>query len=320
LEGKRVAVVGTGASAIQFVPRIASQVAQVKVFQRTPPWIIPRNDRPYSGLERAIFRRMPGLMRLNRWRIHWLNELKALGVVVNPKYMKFGTDIALRHLQTQVSDPNLRRSLTPNYVMGCKRVLISDDWYPALQRPNVDLVTSEISQVQAQGIATADGKYHGADAIIFGTGFQANDSLEKFRIAGRGGQWLSDLWRERGPEAYLGASIAGFPNLFLITGPNTGLGHNSMVFIIEANARHITGAINCARAQGASLVEVKREVQNEFNKTIQGRLQSSAWVTGCKSWYQDKRTGKVTVLWPGFSTQYWAQARHFDPAKYRITG
>jgi cation diffusion facilitator CzcD-associated flavoprotein CzcO len=319
LEGKRVAVIGTGASAIQFVPRIVEQVGQLKVFQRTPPWIVPRDDHPHGQLQKLGFRWLPGLMRLNRWRIHWRNELTALGTVVDPKYMKWGTEIALKHLQTQVPDAKLREALTPSYVMGCKRILISNDWYPALQLPNTELVTASLKQVTDDGITTTDGRHHVVDAIIFGTGFQATDSLGKFTIAGRGGQTLSEAWHE-GAQAYLGASVAGFPNLFLITGPNTGLGHNSMVFIIEANANHVVGALTAARRSGACVVEVKREVQNAFNAVLQMRLQSSVWVTGCKSWYQDARTGKVTTLWPGFSTQYWVQARNFKAADYTLFG
>lgn len=319
LQGKRVAVIGTGASAIQFVPRIGNVVAQMKVFQRTPPWIVPRNDRPYSKWMRAVFRWLPGAMRLNRWRIHWINELSALGTVVDPKYMKWGVEIALEHLHAQVPDPALRKALTPDYVMGCKRILISDDWYPALQRPNTELISAGIDKVGADGITTTDGREHKVDAIIFGTGFQATESLGKLKIAGRGGQLLNDAWCH-GAEAYLGAAVAGFPNLFLITGPNTGLGHNSMVFIIEANANHIVGALEEARRRSATLVEVKREVQILYNAELQERLRSSVWTTGCQSWYQDKRSGKVTTLWPGFSTQYWARARHFDADRYSVLG
>jgi cation diffusion facilitator CzcD-associated flavoprotein CzcO len=319
LAGQRVAVIGTGASAIQFVPRIAPAVGQLKVFQRTAPWIVPRQDQAYSKLQRLAFRWLPGLMRLRRWQTHWINELTALGTVVDPKYLKWGADMALKHLQAQVADPQLRQALTPDYVMGCKRILISNDWYPALQRPNTELVTAAVSGVTADGITTADGRQHAVDAIIFGTGFQATDSLGRFSISGRGGQLLSEAWRG-GAQAYLGASVAGFPNLFLITGPNTGLGHNSMVFIIEANADHIVGALVAARRQGARVVEVKREVQTAFNAQVQQRMQSTVWVTGCRSWYQDAETGKVTTLWPGFSTEYWLQAHRFRPADYSLLG
>ncbi|MGT2433083.1 flavin-containing monooxygenase [Cupriavidus basilensis] len=317
LRGKRVAVIGTGASAIQFVPEIAASVASLSVFQRTPPWIVPRGDRPFTDLRKSVNRWLPGVMRLNRWRIHWLNELSALGTVVNPKYMEWGTKVALRHLRTQVPDPILRSRLTPDYVMGCKRILISDTWYPALQRPNTELVTAGIECVTPEGVLSSDGRMHRVDAIIFGTGFQATEALGKLSLRGRMGLELNDAWRD-GAEAYVGASVSGFPNLFLITGPNTGLGHNSMVFIIEANVAHIVGALKQARRQGATVVEVKREVQAQYNQALQQRLGRSVWVTGCKSWYQDKRSGKVTTLWPGFSTQYWARARHFKPDDYLV--
>jgi cation diffusion facilitator CzcD-associated flavoprotein CzcO len=319
LQGKRVAVIGTGASAIQFVPRIGEIVSHLKVFQRTPPWIVPRHDRPYPAFMRALFRWVPGAQRLNRWRIHWTNELSALGTVIDPKYMAWGVQIALKHLHAQVPDPTLRRALTPDYVMGCKRILISDDWYPALQRPNTDVITAGIAQIGPDGITTQDGRIHPVDAIIFGTGFQATESLGKLRIAGRGGQCLNDAWRH-GAEAYLGAAVTGFPNLFLITGPNTGLGHNSMVFIIEASVAHIVGALTAARRREATLIEVKREMQAAYNADLQRRLQGSVWMTGCQSWYQDRRSGKITTLWPGFSTQFWARARRFDARCYNLIG
>lgn len=319
LEGRRVAVVGSGASAIQFVPRIAPQVGRLSVFQRTPPWIVPRNDHPIPAWQRSLYRHLPAVMRLKRWGIHWLNELSALGTVVDPRYMALGQKLALKHLQAQVPDANLRARLTPDYVMGCKRILISDDWYPALQRPNTELVSSAIERVTPEGLLTADGRLHPADTIIFGTGFQATEALSKLRLHGRMGVELNEAWSQ-GAEAYVGASVSGFPNLFLITGPNTGLGHNSMVFIIEANVAHILGALRAARRQGASLIEVKREVQADYNLGLQQRLRRSVWVTGCKSWYQDPRSGRVTTLWPGFSTQYWARARHFRPADYLLAG
>ncbi len=317
MRGKRVAVIGTGASAIQFVPRIAPRVAGLSVFQRTPPWIVPRRDRPYTALRKMANRWVPGVMRLNRWRIHWLNELAALGTVVNPAYMESGKKMALRHLHAQVRDPVLRDRLTPDYVMGCKRILISDDWYPALQRPNVALVTAGIERVTPDGVLSQDGRMHRVDAIIYGTGFQATEAYGKLSLRGRMGLDLNEAWRN-GAEAYVGASVSGFPNLFLLTGPNTGLGHNSMVFIIEANVAHVVGALKQARRQGATVVEVRQDVQAQYNQTLQQRLGKSVWVTGCKSWYQDKRSGKVTTLWPGFSTQYWARARRFRPEDYLV--
>ncbi|CAK9888848.1 MULTISPECIES: flavin-containing monooxygenase [Pseudomonas] len=319
LQGKRVAVIGSGASAIQFVPRIAPRVERLSVFQRTPAWIVPRQDRPFGTLRKALYRYLPGVMRLKRWGIHWLNEVQALGTVVDPKYMALGEKIALQHLHRQVADPQLRARLTPNYVMGCKRILISDDWYPALQRANTSLVSDAIERITPTGILTCDGRLHEVDAIIFGTGFQATEALCKLSIRGRLGRELNEAWAQ-GAEAYVGASVSGFPNLFLITGPNTGLGHNSMVFMIEANVAHIVGALKAARQRDAQVVEVKREVQARYNQKLQQRLEKSVWVTGCKSWYQDKASGKVTTLWPGFSTQYWAIAHRFKADDYLLLG
>ncbi len=317
LRGKRIAVIGTGASAIQFVPEIAASAGKLSVFQRTPPWIVPRHDRSISNLRKTINRWVPAFMRLNRWRIHWMNELSALGTVVNPKYMEWGEKVARKHMLAQVPDPVLRAKLSPDYVMGCKRILISDTWYPALQRANTELVTTPIERVVPEGVLSADGRLHPADVIIYGTGFQATEALGKLKVHGRMGLELNEAWRF-GAEAYVGASVSGFPNLFLITGPNTGLGHNSMVFIIEANVAHIVGALKQARRKGSTVVEVRREVQAEYNRILQQRLKTSVWVTGCKSWYQDKRSGKVTTLWPGFSTQYWARARSFRCDDYLL--
>ncbi|MNH07761.1 4-hydroxyacetophenone monooxygenase [compost metagenome] len=319
LEGKRVAVIGTGASAIQFVPRIAPQVERLIVFQRTPAWVVPRQDHPFSALRKALYRYIPGVMRLKRWGIHWLNEVQAVGTVVDPKYMALGEKGALKHLQQQVADPGLRARLTPDYVMGCKRILISNDWYPALQRDNTSLVSEAIEQITPSGVMTRDGHVREVDAIIFGTGFQATEAFATLSIRGRLGRELNEVWAQ-GAEAYVGASVSGFPNLFLITGPNTGLGHNSMVFIIEANVAHIVGALNAARRAEARVVEVKREVQARYNVKLQQRLAKSVWATGCKSWYQDKVTGKVTTLWPGFSTQYWAAAHRFNADDYLLLG
>ncbi|MFT6248778.1 MAG: cation diffusion facilitator CzcD-associated flavoprotein CzcO [Cognaticolwellia sp.] len=317
LKGKKVASIGTGASAIQFVPRIADKVEKLTVFQRTAPWIVARKDFPYSNLMKSLFRNIPGFMRLNRWKMHWLNELMAIGTVVNPKYMDWAKKEALGHLNNQVPNASLREKLTPNYVMGCKRILISNEWYPALQRTNVNLETSGIKEVTENGIISADGKEHPVDAIVFGTGFAASESLVKFPITGRHNVQLTQAWKN-GAEAYLGASVAGFPNMFLITGPNTGLGHNSMIFIIEANVAHIMGALTKARKDNKAVIEVKREIQDEYNVAVQERLKSSVWVTGCKSWYQDPKTGKVSTLWPGFSTQYWNKAHKFNHKDYSL--
>jgi cation diffusion facilitator CzcD-associated flavoprotein CzcO len=307
LEGKHVAVIGTGASAIQFVPQIAGLAAKLTVFQRTPPWIMPRRDHQLGAWRRTVFRKLPVLMRLHRWGLYWEHELRALGSVLGPGFLKLPTRLALAHLRNQVRDEGLRKRLTPAYVIGCKRVLISDDWYPALQRANVHVETAAVREVVVDGIRTSAGQRVPCDAIIFGTGFQATEFFGHMAITGRFGVSLKDAWRD-GAQAYLGAAVAGFPNLFLVTGPNTGLGHNSMVFMIEANVRQIVAALTHARQTGQHEIEVKREVQADYNEELQRRLQRSVWATGCKSWYQD-RNGMITTMWPGFSTQYWARAR-----------
>lgn len=320
LAGRRVAVIGTGASAIQFVPEIAATAAHVSVFQRTPPWVVPRGDRPFSKAERFVLRFVPGAMRLLRWGIHWQNELRALGTVVNPKFMRIAKKMALRHLAAQVADPGLRRALTPDYTVGCKRILISDTWYPALSSAKVEVVPHAVERVRPDGVMTADGRFHAADTLIFGTGFQASAFFSTLAIRGAGGRDLNDAWRDGGAEAYLGAAVAGFPNMFMINGPNTGLGHNSIVFIIEANVQHVLGALKCVYGgDGSAAIEVRHDVQSRFNRWVQDRLRGSVWLTGCKSWYQDSRTGRVTTLWPGFSTQYWARARFFKRADYSVT-
>jgi cation diffusion facilitator CzcD-associated flavoprotein CzcO len=317
LAGKHIAVIGTGASAVQFVPKIASVAGHIKVFQRTPPWVVPRNDRLFSAFEKFLFCFVPGAMRLWRWSIYWQKELLAVGMIMNPKLMTIVQKIGLKHIERQVVDTVLRDTVTPSDVIGCKRILLSDTWYPTISSPSVDLMTECIQHISAEGVVTSDGCVHAVDAIIFGTGFQASKFLSKLDIRGANGIVLNEVWRN-GAEAYLGASVVGFPNLFLITGPNTGLGHNSMVFMIEANVQHILALVKQIYKQEQTSLEVKASVQQQFNQTIQAKLKKSVWSTGCKSWYQDLVTGKITTLWPGFSTQYWLRCRFFKQSDYTI--
>ncbi|HCI82421.1 MAG TPA: 4-hydroxyacetophenone monooxygenase, partial [Ktedonobacter sp.] len=228
LTGKRVAVIGTGASAIQFVPHIQPQVAHLSLFLRTPPWIVPRLDHEIPEWRRTMYRYLPITQRYVRGKMYWLHELTALGFVYRPQSVETGMKIARQHLESQVSDPVLREKLAPHYTMGCKRVLLSDDFYPAVSQPNVEVVTSHIREVKAHSIVTEDGREHEVDAIICGTGFHVTDTTLPHCIHGRGGRLLSDSW-QMGPRAYLGTTVAGFPNMFILIGPNTGLGHNSMV-------------------------------------------------------------------------------------------
>ncbi|WP_130391910.1 flavin-containing monooxygenase [Cupriavidus agavae] len=316
LEGRRVAVIGTGASAIQFVPRIAPQVAHLDLYQRTPPWIMPKPDRRISPVERALFRYVPVTQRLVRTGLYWMLESRVLGFVIHPKLMKAVEQVARRHLRRQVRDPALRQTLTPDYTIGCKRVLISNDYYPALTRDNVDVVTTGIDHVEADGVVLRDGTRRPADAIILGTGFRATDPIPRGVIVGRDGHDLTDAWRD-GAEAYLGTTVAGFPNLFLIVGPNTGLGHSSMVLMIESQVNYVLDALRQMRAGQVQAVDVQPPVQARFNHGIQRKLGRTIWSAGgCASWYVDAANGKNTTLWPGFTWQFRQATRAFRMADY----
>jgi len=313
LAGKRVAVIGTGASAIQFVPEIAKQVAKLEVFQRTPPWIMPKRDREMTARERWMFEHVPATHALRRTGQYWLMESTVVGFAFAPKVNELLERMPRRFLAKQVADPELRAKLTPTYRFGCKRVLISNDYYPALQRDNVQLVTDAITAVEPRGVRTADGKLHEVDAIICGTGFKVSEYLSPIRIVGKGGVELSDAWRET-LRNYLGITVSGFPNLFLLMGPNTGLGHNSMIFMIEAQARYATAAIAAMREHNLAAIDVKPSVEQAFRAELARKMKSTVWATGCQSWYQTPN-GEV-FLWPGATFDYWWRTRRVELADY----
>jgi cation diffusion facilitator CzcD-associated flavoprotein CzcO len=316
LRGQRVAVIGTGASAIQFVPEIVGELGRLDLYQRTPNWIIPRPDRAYSGVEKTLFAKLPFTRRLHRAAIYWAHEARVMGLVLNPKLMTVFQKVAEAHIRRQVADPVLRQKVTPDYTIGCKRILISNDWYPAITRPNVDLITDGIQEIRANSIVTADGREREIDTLIFATGFYATENPIADRITGREGLSLAEAWKD-GEEAYLGVQVKQFPNLFLIVGPNSGLGHSSMVFMIEAQVRYILGVLGVMKEQGASTAEIRAEVQDGFNRRLQRRLGGSIWATGCQSWYQH-RSGKITALWPGFTFQFWLKARTAKAAEQQL--
>ena len=313
LAGKRVGVIGTGASAIQFVPQIAPKVGKLHLFQRTPPWIVPKRDREISAAERWLFSHLPATHWLRRTGLYWLLESRVVGFAYAPKVNELIERFALRFLEAQVPDAELRAKLTPSYRFGCKRVLISNDYYPALQRPNVELVTDRIERVTPRGVRTADGREHELDAIICGTGFRVTEYLSAIRILGRGGVELNETWR-KSLRNYLGITVSGFPNLFLLMGPNTGLGHNSMVFMIEAQARYATKAIEAIRSRALSFIDVRPDVEVAFREDLARKMKHTVWTTGCSSWYQTA-DGDV-FLWPGASFDYWRRTRRVDLADY----
>ncbi|QGZ63812.1 flavin-containing monooxygenase [Paraburkholderia acidisoli] len=318
LEGKRVAVIGTGASAIQFVPQIAPRVQALTLFQRTPPWIMPKPDRALSPFEQWMFRALPFTQKLARTGLYWMLESRVLGFAVHPSLMKNVQKLALRHIRRQIADPALRETVTPDYTIGCKRVLISNDYYPALSRANVNVVTNPIERVDRTGVVTADGAHHEVDCLIYGTGFQVADPFPRGAIVGRGGVDIVDTWCN-GAHAYLGTSLPGYPNFFMLVGPNTGLGHNSMVFMIESQIEYVLGALAAMKADAADSIEVREQVEARYNARIQQKLSRAIWsVGGCKSWYIDPRNGKNTTLWPGFTWRFRRATAHFSIADYQV--
>ena len=316
LEGERVAVVGTGASAIQFVPKIAPRVGRLHVFQRTAPWIMPRPDRPLKGWERRLYRVLPAAQLLMRAGIYWARESFVFGFR-NPRIMRRAERLALRHLQRQVRDPQLRRKLTPSYRMGCKRVLISNDYLPALGRGNVEVVTDAIREVRPRSIVTADGTEREVDTIIFGTGFHVTDMPAAERVRGRDGRTLAEHW-QGSPQAHMGSMVAGYPNLFFLVGPNTGLGHNSIVFMIESQVNYVLDALALMRARGAAELDVRPEAQAAYNARIQEQMRGTVWTSGgCASWYLDAN-GRNTTLWPTFTWPFRTRTRRLEPAEYEL--
>jgi cation diffusion facilitator CzcD-associated flavoprotein CzcO len=316
LAGKRVAVIGTGASSIQLVPQIAQQVAHLDVYQRTAPWVMPRRDRAYSRLERLAFARVPGFQRLSRGLIYAGRELTAIGFSYRPQILKMAQKQALRHLHAQISDPALRAAVTPAYTMGCKRVLLSNDYYPALARDTVEVVTTPIASVQPDGVVTSDERLRPVDVLIVATGFHVTDSPAADLIEGADGRTLGAHYRDVGQQAYKGIATAGFPNLFTLVGPNTGLGHTSMIYMIESQLNYLVAALGVVRDQGLSTVEVRQQAQDRYNEDLQRRMRRTVWTTGgCASWYLDEQ-GRNTTLWPGFTFAFRAITRRFDLESY----
>jgi cation diffusion facilitator CzcD-associated flavoprotein CzcO len=317
LTGKRVAVVGTGASAVQVVPSIAPQVARLTVFQRTPAWVMPKRDRLYSERARRFFARHPVALRASRLARYGLSE--ALGPMVfldAPRLSAHAEKQSLRHLARSVSDPQLRAKLTPHFQFGCKRVLISDDYWSSFERPNVELVTDAIEEIVSEGLRTQDGSVHEADAIVFATGFALGIASAPFRVIGRGGRTLDEAW-QRGAVAYKGLAVHGFPNWFILMGPNTGPGHTSVLVFTEAQLSHALGAIRRLRDHGLKSVDVRQDVQDRYNEGLQRRMPHMVWSSGCDSWYLSP-DGSNHSLYPGFAAEYAVRARRFRPSDYEL--
>jgi cation diffusion facilitator CzcD-associated flavoprotein CzcO len=318
LAGKRVAVVGTGASAIQFVPQIQPLVSKLYVFQRTPPWIIPRLDHEITKPEHFLLRWIPFAEAFVRLAIYVMLEVRVLGFR-RPAIMRLFANVAKWHLKRQVPDPQLREKLTPDYVIGCKRILIADDYYPALSQPNVEVITSGVQEIRPRAVVGDDGTEHEVDTIIWGTGFRVTDPPIAHRVRGRAGLTLMEHFKRDGFKALYGISVPGFPNLFYMLGPNTGLGHTSMVYMIESQIRYILDALRKMERSAARTVDVRPEVVDEFDQRVQRLMEGTVWTAGhCHSWYLDD-TGRNTTLWPTWTISYRNKTRSFDPGKYVAT-
>lgn len=317
LAGKRVAVIGTGASAIQFVPAIADRVDSLTVFQRSPAYILARPDRAYSALEKALCRHMPWLMRLHRLAIYVQYESRALAFTRLKGLMKLAVGLPARKLlRQQVDDAALRARMTPDYPIGCKRILLSSEYLATFNRPNVQLVTQGVRRITPTGVQTTDGQVHAVDAIVYGTGFAATEFLAPMAIKGRAGKDLNAAWAQ-GAKAYLGMTVPEFPNFFMLYGPNTNLGHNSIVYMIESQIAHVMRCMKQMDRRGARLMEVVPGVFERFNAHVQSDLGHTVW-NGCKSWYIDAN-GHNSTNWPGFTLSYRWLTRTASLGAYRFS-
>ena len=315
LRGKTVAVVGTGASAIQFVPEVAKVAGKLMLFQRSAAYVISKPDRAYSKLEHRILEKWPLTHTLDRARIYAANEARVLGFTSFQKAMELYKWLFRKQLTSQIQDPALREKLTPDYPMGCKRILMSNDYYPALAQNNVEVINHGIQSVDETGLTDSEGVHHAADVIIYGTGFQATDFLTPIEISGRNSRRLNDVWRD-GAEAYLGISVHGFPNLFMLYGPNTNLGHNSIIYMLESQFHYVLQCLE--RLKKNPVLEVRDDVQSDFNQRIQQQIRETIWEKGCNSWYKTE-SGKNTANWPGFTFDYRRRTRHLKLQDFRCS-
>ncbi|MFD9890586.1 flavin-containing monooxygenase [Amycolatopsis sp. NPDC059027] len=315
LRGKRVLVIGTGASAIQFVPTVQRQAGRLTIFQRTPPYIMAKHDTTYRRWQKWLFEHVPPTQLFGRLRIFLLAEYATYGMTRHPVLAKIFELRTAQLRRRYIKDPLLRKKITPSYPLGCKRILFTNDYLPTLAQPNVTVSTDKIAEVTPRGVRTADGVEHEADVLIYGTGFAATDFLGRLKVLGLGGRSLQDEWAG-GARAYLGMTVPGFPNLFCVYGPNTNLGAGSIIYMIERQARYIRQAVEHLARPDMSYVDVRPEVEEQYDKEVQRRLGHSVW-SDCTSWYR-QADGRVTTNWPGLVTEYDRRTRRFDAADYRM--
>jgi cation diffusion facilitator CzcD-associated flavoprotein CzcO len=315
LTGERVAVVGTGASAIQIVPAIQPRVESLAVYQRTAPWIVPRTDAPVPAWRRRLYRRAPGLQKAVRGVLYGVREFLVVGLAKNRRFLRPAARLARGHLHAQVRDPRLRAALTPDYTIGCKRILISNDYYPAVSAPNAELVTAGIAEVRPHSIVTRDGVERPTDTIVLATGFHVTDLPIAERIAGRDGHTLAEVWAD-GMVSNRSTTVAGFPNLFLLVGPNVGVGHTSMVYMIESQLAYVDDALRTMAEEGLEVLETTPDAQRAYRDLIAARSRGTVWLSGgCSSWYLDA-SGHNTTLWPDFTFRFRRLTRRLDRENY----
>lgn len=316
-KNKNVAVIGSGASAIQFVPELVPLVKTLNLFQRTPNWIMPKADRPFKAWERKLFLSLPFIRKLYRESLYWGKETRVFAFVKNPKLLEYVSKPLEKSLRKFLKDPALQKAMIPDYIMGCKRILLSNNYFPSIIKENVNVITDGIDRVTKNSIITKTGKEVPVDAIIYATGFKATKILSTINIVGTAGKDLNSVWKEN-VEAYIGTTVSGFPNLFIMTGPNTGVGHTSMIHIIESQAAYVMQGIKFLLKGNIKSADLKSDVQKKFNDFVQKEMKNTVWQSGgCKSWYQDDK-GRNPVLWPGFTVKFRKMTSKFDPSKYKL--
>ena len=319
LNDKNVASIGTGGSAIQYIPEIAEKVKNLYVLQRTAAWVIPRDERAYNALDKKLFSRFEWFRKLHRSRLYWSNESRVVPIV-KPKMIQYGQKLAEIFIKFQVKDKATIKKLTPDYILGCKRILISNKYYPTFNRKNVELITDAIQEITEKSIIFKTGEERQIDCLIYGTGFITDPRiyLKSFACYGQNGLELKDAWKN-GAESYYGICTKNFPNLFQLLGPNTILGHNSVIFMIESQVNYILQLIQLVDKTQTQAIVIKPEVQDQFNHKIQQKLEGTVWQSGCVSWYQQDG-GKNFALWPTYTWKYWLETRKANPSAYRLLG
>jgi cation diffusion facilitator CzcD-associated flavoprotein CzcO len=317
LRGKRVAVIGTGCSAIQVVPAIQPVTEHIDVYQRSPGWTLPKGDFAYSERAQRIFQRFPLLQRLDRELVFWFNELAALALTRERRLLPLFRRLALRNITKAISDPELRRKVTPTDEVGCKRIMLTDNWYPTLAKPDVDVITEGVAEITPGGVRTEDGRERPADAIVFATGFKTHGFVAPTEIAGSGGRTLAEAWGDV-PRAYLGMTVPGFPNLFLVYGPNTNGGSGSVIGTIESNMSHVLSALRALERADARTIEVTPQAADDFDRELKAALAATVWHTGCTNWYVDEN-GNDPNQWPWLWSTYRKRTAELQPEAYELT-